>query len=151
MRKLLFISFALLLTLGAAPAAQAQAPSTTAPTASSGPEQEFLTLADAAANLMKRLMAQPATATAEAPLQRECTALCQRAKAQRITPAYAQWLRSLRKEELRTAVQHLQASAFVQYLGKLQTAPEFEARYKRSPAAADMMLQILNAFDIERY
>lgn len=100
---------------------------------------------------MKRLMAQPATAAAEAPLLRECTALCQRAKAQRITPAYAQWLRSLRREELRTAVQHLQASAFVQYLGKLQTAPEFEARYKRSPAAADMMLQILNAFDIERY
>ncbi|AYA37873.1 hypothetical protein D3Y59_12965 [Hymenobacter oligotrophus] len=151
MRTLRFLCFAFVIALGAAPAAQAQAPAPAAPATANGPEQEFLTAADAAAGLMKRLMAQPATAAVEAPLQRECTALCQRAKAQRITPAYTQWLRSLRKEELRTAVQHLQASAFVQYLGKLQTAPEFEARYKRSPVAADMMLQILNAFDIERY
>ncbi|GAB2944371.1 hypothetical protein GCM10027048_06440 [Hymenobacter coalescens] len=144
-RFLLLLSTALL----SAGAATAQAPPPAAATASAGSvEEDFLSVANAAAALMKRLMAQPATAKAEAPLLRECAAICQRGR--QVTPAYGQWLRGLSKDELRTAVQHLKASAFVQYFGPLQYDPKFEARYKTSPAAADMMLALLNALDFER-
>lgn len=150
MKHVVLVSLALLLTIGAA---QAQAPASPAASAPAAPapaavEADFLAVANAAAGLMKRLMAQPATTAAEAPLLRECNALCQRGR--RVTPAYAQWLRGLSKAELQTAVQHLRASAFVQYFGPLQYDAQFEARYKRSPAAADMMLALLNALDFER-
>ncbi|TLM87904.1 hypothetical protein [Hymenobacter jeollabukensis] len=149
MKHALLLALALLLTVGAAraqaPASPAAAPAATVP---ANVETDFLAVANAAAGLMKRLMAQPATAAAEAPLLRECNALCQRGR--RVTPAYAQWLRGLSRPELQTAVQHLKASAFVQYFGPLQYDPQFEARYKRSPAAADMMLALLNALDFER-
>ncbi|RTQ48556.1 hypothetical protein EJV47_16420 [Hymenobacter gummosus] len=145
MKQALFL--ASLLLLGAAPL-QAQTPPAPVAAAPANVEADFLKVANAAASLMKRLMALPATATAEAPLLRECNALCQRGRL--VTPAYAQWLRSLSKDELQTAVQHLRASAFVQYFGPLQYDPKFEARYKASPAAADMMLALLNALDFER-
>jgi hypothetical protein len=140
--------FALTLLLSA-PAWAQQAPAAAAvATNAATVEQDFLSVANAAAGLMKRLMAQPATSAAEAPLLRECNALCRRGRL--VTPAYAQWLRSLSKDELRAAVEHLKASSFVQYFGPLQYDPKFEARYKASPAAADMMLALLNALDFER-
>ncbi|MCC3156240.1 hypothetical protein LJ737_03275 [Hymenobacter sp. 15J16-1T3B] len=147
MKHAVLVALSLLLTAGAARAQTPAGPAATAavPTAV---ETDFLAVANAAAGLMKRLMAQPATAAAEAPLLRECNALCLRGR--RVTPAYAQWLRGLSRPELQTAVQHLKASAFVQYFGPLQYDPQFEARYKRSPAAADMMLALLNALDFER-
>ena len=150
MKHVILSVVALLLTVGAA---RAQAPASSAapaPAASADAsvEADFLAVANAAAGLMKRLMAQPTTTAAEAPLLRECNALCLRGR--RVTPAYAQWLRGLSKAELQTAVRHLRASAFVQYFGPLQYDAQFEARYKRSPAAADMMLALLNALDFER-
>lgn len=149
MKHVVLLGLTLLLTTGSvaaqAPAAAAAPAATPAPAAV---EADFLAVANAAAGLMKRLMAQPATTAAEAPLLRECNALCLRGR--RVTPAYAQWLRGLSKAELQTAVQHLRASAFVQYFGPLQYDAQFEARYKRSPAAADMMLALLNALDFER-
>lgn len=149
MKHVVLLGLTLLLTTGAAAAQTPDAaPATAAPAAPAAVEADFLAVANAAAGLMKRLMAQPATTAAEAPLLRECNALCLRGR--RVTPAYAQWLRGLSKAELQTAVQHLRASAFVQYFGPLQYDAQFEARYKRSPAAADMMLALLNALDFER-
>jgi hypothetical protein len=130
------------------PAALAQTAASDQSTPLPSVEQDFLTVANAAAALMKRVMAQPPTAAAEAQLQRECRTLCLRGR--QVTPAYSEWLRSLSKNELRMAVRHLQEAPFVQYFGKLQNDPKFEARYERSPAAAEMMLEILNALDFER-
>lgn len=148
MKHALLLALTLQLGVGGASAQAPTGAAATVPAAPAPVEADFLSVANAAASLMKRLMAQPATAAAEAPLLRECNALCQRGR--QVTPAYAQWLRGLSREELQTAVQHLKASAFVQYFGPLQYDPQFEARYKRSPAAADMMLALLNALDFER-
>lgn len=132
----------LLTSLPARAQTVAQAP------AAASPEAEFFKVANAAAALLKRVMAQPPSGAAQAAVQRECDALYHRGKL--VTPAYSRWLRALPKAEVRPAVQRLQATPFVQYFSKLQSDPKLEAQYRDNPVAADIVLKMMNALDLER-